>query len=230
MDLYEFKRQQMRHMLGLESEKYPCIVSFIDFGNVNYWYENDNQDSDGLAVSLNQRIGIDLERLLDFLKCFSDDVRFYYGHDPANTESMAFHMATKHIFGKNRVFTKQIQKIKHYLDFQEIACNTRAMRTDGHGSFVIIPKCNFDVEISVDSIRLAEKYDTLCLLSSDADFVSLLRYLKTRGKKIIIIKGGRVQGDLGAVPDITINAQDIKRYITKIKQKPGSSEPGFADR
>lgn len=230
MDLFGFKKQQIRRTLGIEPGKFARIISFIDFGNVDYWYDNDMQDGEGAAINPDQSIAIDLQKLFDFLNLFSEGTRFYYGHDPANTGSLAFHMATKHIYGKSRVFTKPIQKIKHYLDSQEIKGNTRAMRADRLGNFVVIPKCNFDVEISVDAIRLSEKYDTLCLLSSDADFVSLLRYLKTKGKKIILIKGGRIQGDLGAVPNIIINAQDIKKYITKIKQKPGSVEPGFADR
>lgn len=71
------------------------------------------------------------------------------------------------------------------------------------------------------ALRLAGTYETICPLSSDANFVSLLRCLKTRGKKTILIKGGRISGELGAIVDLKVNALDIKRYITVKKQKPG---------
>lgn len=51
-----------------------------------------------------------------------------------------------------------------------------------------------------------------------------------RGKKTILFKGGRIAGSLGAIVDLIINAQDIKRHITVKKQKPGFLGPGLADR
>lgn len=37
MDFQEYKLQQ----LGITKEKFGRIYSFVDFGNVNHWYEND---------------------------------------------------------------------------------------------------------------------------------------------------------------------------------------------
>lgn len=70
-------------------------------------------------------------------------------------------------------------------------------------------------------MRLIDKYDTFCLFSGDADFVYLLSFLKSKKKKIILIKGGYITYQLRKMPDIIINAQDIKRHIAIIKQKPG---------
>jgi uncharacterized LabA/DUF88 family protein len=78
------------------------------------------------------------------------------------------------------------------------------------------------VEICVDAIKIADKYDTFCLFSSDADFVHLARFLKSKGKKIILAKGGYIHHSLHEVVDLVINAQDIKSYIAVIKQKPAS--------
>jgi uncharacterized LabA/DUF88 family protein len=64
-------------------------------------------------------------------------------------------------------------------------------------------------------------YDTICLFSSDTDFVSLLRHLRSKRKKTILIKGGRIARSLGAVVDLKINAQDLRQYIAATKQKPG---------
>lgn len=221
MDLLGLKEQHLRETLGISRGTFPRILTFVDFGNVNHWFSRDDKDTEGETLAAAERLNIDLQKLAGFLSLFSEDTRFYYGHDPANIGSMAFTTAAKHIFGKSRVFTKPIQKIRHYLDSSEAATNTRKVVTDAAGNYIHIPKCNFDVEISVDAIRLAGTYDTICLLSSDADFVSLLRYVKSKGKKTILIKGGRISGSLGAIVDLKINAQDIKKYITVKKQKPG---------
>ncbi|MBU3999984.1 NYN domain-containing protein, partial [Patescibacteria group bacterium] len=65
-----------------------------------------------------------------------------------------------------------------------------------------------------------EKYDTFCLLSSDADFAALAEFLKRRGKKFILISAGYVSHWLKDKADLNINAQRIKREIAVIKQKP----------
>ena len=222
MDLSELKQHHLRTTLGISNEKFPRILTFVDFGNVNYWFKNDDKDEEGNPLLADKRLTVDLQKMADFLSLFSQDKRFYYGHDPANPGSMAFITAAKHVFGKSRVFTKPIQKIRHHLNPGEVATNTRTVSRDFEGDYIEIPKCNFDVEISVDAIRLADRYDTICLLSSDADFVSLLRYLKGKRKKTILIKGGRIASSLGAVVDLKVNAQDIKKYIAVQKQKPGS--------
>ena len=222
MDLLGLKAQHVRTTLGISEEEFPNVLSFVDFGNVNHWFEDDDKDGEGNPLLADTRLNIDLAKLATFLSLISKDTRFYYGHDPTNPGSMAFLLAAKHSFGKNRVFTKPIQKIRHYLSTTEAAANRRAVSTDARGQYVLIPKCNFDVEISVDAIRLGGTYDTICLLSSDADFVSLLRYLKAESKKTLLIKGGRITASLGAVVDLKISAQDIKQYITLQKQKPGA--------
>ena len=99
--------------------------------------------------------------------------------------------------------------------------NTRIVHSDNRGDFIFLPKCNFDVEMAVDAIRLVDTYDTICLLSSDADFVALIRHLKNRHKKkIILIKGGRIDSSLGKLLDLKIDVSQIKSNIIQIKQKP----------
>ncbi len=188
---------------------FPRILTFVDFANVNHWFVHDDKDENGDPLPAGSRLTVDVDKIADFLRLFSADTRFYYGHDPQNPKSLGFTFVARRAFGKNRVFTKPIQQIRHYLNPAEISTNTRTVSTDSTGDYVLIPKCNFDVEISVDAIRLMNAYDTICLLSSDADFVSLLRYLKSKGKKTILIKGGRIAGSLGAVVDLKINAQDL---------------------
>ncbi len=229
MDFYEFKIQNIKTTLGISDEQFSRVLTFIDFANVDHWFDDEQYDLEGKTLSTDCSVAIDLQKLKEFLDCFSIDVRFYYGHEPANSGSMAFNRAAKHIFGQHRVFTKRIQQVRHNLTPLDSVTNTRFVYSDDQGDFVLIPKCNFDVEICVDAIRLIDKYDTICLLSSDADFAALIRHLKSKyKKKVILIKGGRIDSSLGRLLDLKINASQVKSYIVQIKQKPGF-RPGSAN-
>ena len=222
MEVEEFKKQFVRNELQI-NDNYGRMLSIIDFGNVDYWFEEDRQDADNKLLSEDEKLQIDFAKLYEFTRVFSDDIRFYYGTDSSKENSIKYISAIKHTFGKNRVFSKQIQYIRHHLRGGEIESNTRQTFIDRDGLFVRIPKCNFDVEISVDSIRKINDYDTLVLFSSDADFVALTRYLRKISKKVILIKGGNITSKLRENVDLIVNAQKIKRHITRVskKQKPG---------
>ena len=221
MDISEFKNNFIKEELKI-NESYGRILTFLDFGNINYWFEKDRQDSENKVLMPDEKLVINLQGLKDFTSIFSQDTRFYYGSDKNKIGSVNFISVIKNIFGRNRVFSKQIQYIKHHLNIEELSSNTRSVFKDKNGSFIIIPKCNFDVEMSVDCIRLIEQYDTLVMFSGDADFVALFRYLRSKSKKIILVKGGNIVSDLRLNTDLVINAQNIKKYITSVeKQKPG---------
>jgi len=226
MDLQEFKKEHIRTELGLDNT-YGRILIIIDFGNVDYWFEEDQQDADGNALAEDEKLTIDLDKIREFCSLFSENARFYYGHDAERDSSLRFIIAAKHVFGGSRVFSKPMQKIRHHLKADEIDANKRILHEDGAGAYVYLHKCNFDVEITVDSIRLMKNYDTLMLFSSDADFVSLFRFLCKKGndKKVILVKGGHITSSLRELSNKVISAQTIKRQITRIvkkKQKPGS--------
>lgn len=219
MDLQEFKEEFIKKELKIDVDKFNKIYSFVDFGNVNHWFDDDDRDGENNILLENDKLDIDLKKLYDFISNFSNHIRFYYGHNSEKEESMKFLGKTKYIFGKKKVFTKPIQKIKHYLKEGEGKQNTRNINKDKLGEYIYLPKCNFDVEICVDAIRLMSKYDTFCIFTSDSDFVSLIKFLKNNRKKVILIKSGFVQHSLVDNSDLVINAQDIKKHITFIKQK-----------
>ena len=229
MELRELKKQHVRADLGIDAE-FGGILTVIDFGNVNFWFDEDRQNAEHQAMPEDEKLRINLSSLYDFCGLFSEHIRFYYGHDAQKRESIAFITAARHIFGK-RVFTKPIQKVRHHLSAEEIGSNKRSTFVDKEGLYVHLPKCNFDVEISVDAIRLLEQYDTLAMFSGDSDFASLVRYLKRNGKKVILFKAGFIASDLRDAADKVISAQNIKRHIAQVvkKQKPGF-KPGLANR
>ena len=222
MDLQEFKIKNIRESLGI-TENFGVIHSFVDFANVNKWFEKDEFAEDGALLPADERLAVDLQKLKDFLCSFSEDARFYYGTDIDNAGSGKFMGAARHIFDKRRVFTKPVQKIRHYLNDAEVSGATRTVKSDAAGNYIIIPKSNFDVDITLDVVRTAGRYNTLCLLSGDSDFAPLLRYARNLGKKTLLIKGGFIQDNLRRFADKVINAQDIKSHIIMAKkQKPGS--------
>ncbi|MFH1402377.1 MAG: NYN domain-containing protein [Patescibacteria group bacterium] len=81
----------------------------------------------------------------------------------------------------------------------------------------------YKISTFVDSIKKINKYNTFCLFSGDADFVYLNNFLRKRGKKVILIKGGFITSKLRKSADLIVSAQKIKKYIAKIKQRPDKS-------
>ena len=219
MDLQEFKNTEIKKKLGIDDQKFGKIFTFIDFANVDKWFVDDTQNWNGERIDVDKRLSVNLEGLNNFTKIFSSQTRFYYGHDARRDGSIKFLGKTKYVFGEKFVFTKQIQQIHHYLNDDEKIANTRIVKCDGRGDYIMLPKCNFDVEICVDAIRLMNKYDSFCIFSSDADFISLMKHLNNNRKKVILVKGGFVQQALKINSDLVISAQDIKAYITYITQK-----------
>lgn len=220
MDLQDLKKQLVCTELGISSD-YGRIFSFVDFSNVNKWFERDNQDWSNRLLNPDEKITIDLEKLKEFTDIFSIRSRSYYGEDPKNEGSLSFTYVMRKIFGKRDVITKDLQKIKHYFEINEQR-PAKYVSTDGDGlAYIEIRKSNFDVEISVDAIKMLEHYDTFCILSGDADFVYLNNFLKKKGKKVIIIKGGYITTKLRESANLVINAQNIKKHIAKVtKQRP----------
>lgn len=220
MNLNEFKKEVIREELEITKE-YGKIFSFVDFANVNKWFQYDNQDWNNKLLDEDDRLCIDLDKLKNFADIISNKTRLYYGEDPKNKKSLGFTHVIRKIFGKRNIVTKNLQKIKHYLDSEDIS-GTDIVKVDKDGEkYIEIRKCNFDVEMSVDAIKMVDHYDTFCVFSGDADFVYLNNFLKKKGKKVIIVKGGFITSKLRETADLVINAQKIKKHIAKIeKQKP----------
>lgn len=215
MDLKDFKLQT----LGIAKEKFGRVFSFVDYGNVNYWYDKDRRDANNVELPENKKLIVDIEKLANFVNLFSEQKRFYYGWNPRKKKN--WHIAIKAErcgFIKN---TKPMQFIKHYLSDGENAWggfNNSEVKQDINGRYIEIPKSNFDVEISVDAIRLLEEYDTFCLFSGDSDFTYLVSFLKKNKKKFIVVASGQVFHTLTELADLYINAQLIKADIAGIKE------------
>ncbi len=91
---------------------------------------------------------------------------------------------------------------------------------DDEGKFLgKVPKCNFDVEMAMHMMMKAEKYDTIMLFSGDSDFGGLLQYLKTKGKKVVVVSTrSRMSRELEAVADVVVPAETLSSFL-KYEQK-----------
>ena len=201
--------------LGIDKEKFGRIFTFVDYGNVNYWYDKDRRNWDNNQLTENKKLIVDVEKLAGFISGFAEQKRFYYGWNPRAKKNWHIVIkAEKCGFIKN---TKPMQFIKHYVGEGIVSRDGRSTKKDLNGTYIEIPKSNFDVEVSVDAIRLLEKYDTFCLFSGDSDFTYLASFLKRHKKKFIVIASGQVFHTLKKLADLYINAQDIKSIITSTK-------------
>lgn len=216
MKIEELKKEFIKEALNIK--EYGRIFSFIDFANVNKWFENDNQDWNNNLIKENERLIIDLNKLENFADIVSDKTRLYYGKDPKNKKSLVFTYVIRKIFGKRNIITKDIQKIRHYIDFDEDLSSKIIMKDKDGERYIEIRKCNFDVEIAVDAIKMINHYDTFCIFSGDADFVYLNNFLKKQGKKIIVVKGGYITNKLRKTADLVLNAQNIKKHIARVEK------------
>lgn len=158
MNLDELKLKN----IGIGKDVFGTIFTFVDYGNVNYWYERDERNVEGNILGSSEKLIIDIEKLAWFISLFSEGKRFYYGWD--NRKQSSWHIAIKAErcgFIKN---TKPIQFIKHFLKEAELEkTDDTRIKDNVSGKYIEIPKSNFDVEISVDAIRLLAKYNTFCL-------------------------------------------------------------------
>jgi uncharacterized LabA/DUF88 family protein len=167
------------------------------------------------------KLCVSIEKLSNFVELFSKEKRFYYGIDQRNKSTWHItNLASRYGF---LVFKKTIQWVKHYLSGSEIFKDSRSVKQNQQGFYVEIPKCNFDVEITIDAVRLSKYYDTIALFSGDSDFAALLGFLRKKNKKIILFYSGNLSHRIKNHVDLLINAQRIKDticFIKSIKKNP----------
>lgn len=93
------------------------------------------------------------------------------------------------------------------------------------GIIIEEPKCNFDVEMTMDMLDDAEKVTAIMLFSGDSDMQAPLERLKVKGKKIGIV-GVRdmVAGELHRLKDKYI---DFGKFYTGKRVYQKSENPAF---
>ena len=167
------------------------------------------------------------------------EVKVYYGlneRDKKNSE--VFHNRIKRTGAILR--TKPLKFIKKNVD-EALFFQRRTMTLfDGRikskvyelinylqkeGIIIEEPKCNFDVEITMDMIDDAEKVSGVILFSGDSDLAGILERLRVKGKRIYIVGvRGMSAIELQRVKDMYI---DFGKFYQGKKVYIESENPAF---
>src|SRR3989338_187632 len=204
MELSELKT----HYFLFDPSKYGRIFAFVDFGNVRPWAKNIWEEENKFRFC----VEIDIKKLYELCSWVSALTSFfYYGYFPKDESGDIKSVKTrKHndsIFRIDKarrcgfeVKTKEVKMIPHY---------------DEDGKFKgKFPKCNFDVEMTMDMLLCVECYDAIMLFSGDSDFGGLLKYLKSLGKKIVVVcTRNRMSSELEEAADKFIPAETLKDFL-----------------
>lgn len=87
------------------------------------------------------------------------------------------------------------------------------------------PKCNFDVEMTMDMLDDAEKMTAVLLFSGDSDMCAPLERLKIKEKRIGVVGvRGSVAGELHQIKDKYI---DFGKFYTGKREYAKSDNPAF---
>lgn len=163
--------QEITTFLESFADKKERTIVVVDFGNVDKWEKN-----------LGWRVGIqELGRLVKHFAQGNKALRrFYYGSDYGPKESSTIlslwsaGVLNRAEMNRFEVITKPVKYI----------CDP--FRTDGYEK-----KCDFDVEMTVDIIRMCDRYDQIVLFSGDGDLIYALRYLRDVFRKTSYTFGAR---------------------------------------
>lgn len=170
-------------------EKETAIFVYLDLTNMFHW-----QDVLGWKFRLEDVIS----QLLSYKSI--KEIKVYYGLNERDLEnSEAFHSRIKKTGAILR--TKAMKFIPKYINdgmfFQRntiknlddsVKIKIKELIEALHNFGIVIeePKCNFDVEMSMDILDDAEKVSAIILFSGDSDMVGPLERLKVKGKKVVV--------------------------------------------
>ena len=164
-------RAEIKTFLESFTTRLDRTMVIVDFGNVEKWKE-----------SLGWRVGIRELAVLakHFSKGNSQLRRFYYGSDFGNDQ-------------KSTVLIPWSEQILNRAKMNRFEVVTKRVKYihDLVSSYGFVKKCDLDVEMTVDLIRMKDLYDHVVLFSGDGDLVYALRYLKDSFSKAACVFGAR---------------------------------------
>jgi uncharacterized LabA/DUF88 family protein len=162
------KDEIRRFLLNYDSIKYRTI-SIVDFSNVEKWKH-----------SLGWEIGI--QELAKLIKHFSYGDqglrRFYYGSDFGPYE-------------KTTTMVPWSKKMIERANFNRFEVVSKRVKYIKNASGIDIKKCDLDVEMTVDLIRLQSRYDQAIIFSGDGDLTYAMQYLHENFNKTFVIFAAR---------------------------------------
>ncbi len=85
-------------------------------------------------------------------------------------------------------------------------------------------KGDWDIGIAMDAVRMAQKVDTVVLVSGDGDFGELLLYLKSHGCRTEVIAFSKTASRIlkNEADDFCDLGKDLNKYLLKTDKKPAT--------
>lgn len=123
---------------------------------------------------------IDIKALIAYLKeryKAADIQVFYYTAYPASG-TRNYDTTAKHRF--YTFLEKKLGIVVRKKPLKRIAAENSKF-SDG-----LVEKGNMDVELAIDAVHNVDKYDTAVLFTGDSDFLALVKFIRSRDKKVYI--------------------------------------------
>lgn len=205
-----------------------AIFVYLDLTNIFHWQD---------ALGWKFRIEDMIEQLFTFPNI--KEIKVYYGKNERDLKnSEAFHNRIKKTGAILRTKSMKFipKTIQEGMFFQR---KTLTLFDDGvknkiselinelQKSGVVIeePKCNFDVEMTMDMLDDVEKMTAVMLFSGDSDMCAPLERLKVKEKRIGVVGvRGKVAGELHQIKDKYI---DFGKFYTGKREYIKSENPAF---
>ncbi|PJA37643.1 hypothetical protein CO181_02635 [candidate division WWE3 bacterium CG_4_9_14_3_um_filter_43_9] len=146
-------------------------IVIVDYGNVEKW-----------KLSLSWKV--DIKNLATLVKNFAYGNqslrRFYYGADYGRDE-------------KSTVLTEWSRSVIERANMNRFEVVKKRVKYihNLNNKFGFEKKCDLDVEMAVDLIKLHENYDTVIIFSGDGDLMYAVRYLHETYTKECFVFGAR---------------------------------------
>ena len=205
-----------------------AIFVYLDLTNIFHWQN---------ALGWKFRIEDMIEQLFTFSNI--KEIKVYYGKNGKDLKnSEAFHNRIKKTGAILRTKPmKFIPKTIHEgMFFQRktltlfddsVKNKIRELLYELQKSGIVIeePKCNFDVEMTMDMLDDVEKMTAVLLFSGDSDMCAPLERLKVKEKRLGVVGvRGKVAGELHQIKDKYI---DFGKFYTGKREYIKSENPAF---
>lgn len=190
-------KNEIKAFLESFSDKLSRTIVVVDFGNVEKW-----KDSMGWKVGIQE-----LAALSKHLSKGDKQLRrFYYGSDfGSDTKSTTLTPWSKNIL--NRAEWNRFEVVEKRVKYIH----------DNRDPSGFVKKCDLDVEMAVDLIKMHDLYDHIVVFSGDGDIAYALRYLKEAFGKLSYVFSARghiggeiVQGVTGGFIKKMMFAEDFE--------------------
>ncbi len=186
---------------------------------------------------------IDYEKLLKYLRQkYAIDIAFYFGgveihefqfdyleHDTVSILDLERYV-TAHIHERGNqmiegyliLLTRHLRRIRFYRHLQEFGYTLRLkpVKRYEQDDGTIRRKANCDVDMTYILMKEQDNFDRAIVLSGDGDFLPVLKYLRSRGKEIMILsRGPRTAREIRQFAGANFRDFEYLKFLLAMKKK-----------